>query len=53
MRTYFKITEHISWDKRNEFTFKGFKQLAEILKALRDSMRLHSDKNYRVIIEEI
>ena len=49
----YRITEKISWDKRVEFTFKGFGDLANKLRMFRDLMKLHSGREYRVLIEEI
>lgn len=49
----FVITEVKLWDKVSEFSFQGFTDLAKHLKMLLALRKLHKDKKYNIIIQEI
>lgn len=48
----FTIIEHIPHG-RTEFTFKGFRDLANKLRMFHDLFKIQKDKKYRVLIEEV
>lgn len=49
----FTITEVKLWDKVSEFSFQGFSDLANHLKMLLALRKIHKDKKYNIIIQEI
>ena len=53
MKESFNISEVISWDKINEFTFETVQELKDNLKMLLLLKKINKSKRYKVIIEEI